>query len=176
MKFVELVCSLCNTEFIKKKKYHAQALKNGQSDFFCSRKCQNAAKVTSEEHQCATCSKIVIRTKSGFKQSKSGRVYCSRTCATIKNNTYKTGENHPNWSGGSYRKLIEIKECYQCGDIRTYLLVVHHKDKDRSNNAIDNLEVLCQNCHVTRHLKLLDGKIVVDWDILTSKEVIDLIS
>ena len=28
---------------------------------------------------------------------------------------------------------------------------VHHKDRDRSNNCIDNLEVLCRNCHGIEH-------------------------
>ncbi len=34
----------------------------------------------------------------------------------------------------------------------TCILVVHHKDKNRENNTIENLEVLCPNCHAIRHI------------------------
>jgi len=30
-------------------------------------------------------------------------------------------------------------------------LNVHHIDEDRQNNALDNLVLLCKNCHCTRH-------------------------
>lgn len=32
----------------------------------------------------------------------------------------------------------------------------HHKDRDRSNNDPDNLEVLCHSCHAKEHQKGLD--------------------
>ena len=44
-----------------------------------------------------------------------------------------------------------IKECYNC-KLTTWLnepisLQLHHKDGDRCNNLIDNLSILCPNCH-----------------------------
>ena len=32
-------------------------------------------------------------------------------------------------------------------EIPRYMLDVHHKDENRSNNKIENLEVLCVWCH-----------------------------
>ena len=65
-------------------------------------------------------------------------------------------EKHPNWNGGiqSYRKIlkrrgIEIKECSKCGINRK--LVVHHIDKNRKNNDINNLQILCFKCHNDLH-------------------------
>ena len=29
--------------------------------------------------------------------------------------------------------------------------VLHHKDRDRHNNDISNLEILCSNCHAIEH-------------------------
>jgi 5-methylcytosine-specific restriction endonuclease McrA len=42
--------------------------------------------------------------------------------------------------------------CNRCGfDAHPEILTVHHKDRDRSNNLTDNLEVLCPNCHALEH-------------------------
>lgn len=46
--------------------------------------------------------------------------------------------------------------CNDCGDTDT--LEVHHKDRDRSNNSLSNLEVLCRACHVERHRTLDDPR------------------
>lgn len=39
--------------------------------------------------------------------------------------------------------------CSDCGSEES--VEVHHKDRDRSNNDIENLEVLCEDCHFDRH-------------------------
>lgn len=47
-----------------------------------------------------------------------------------------------------------IKSCSRCGyNKHPQLLGIHHKDKNRENNNIENLEVLCANCHSEAHLK-----------------------
>lgn len=57
------------------------------------------------------------------------------------------------------RKLIEehIKEakCECCG-LTAWMehpipLELHHKDGNHYNNSLDNLEILCSNCHSLRH-------------------------
>lgn len=37
-------------------------------------------------------------------------------------------------------------------------LEVHHKDCDRNNNCISNLEILCPTCHVAEHYNSKTGK------------------
>ena len=47
---------------------------------------------------------------------------------------------------------IERDKCVDCGSID--LLAIHHIDKDKTNNALDNLQVLCRACHRLRHPEL----------------------
>lgn len=72
----------------------------------------------------------------------------------------RTLEKHHNWKGGvhSYRrmKLSEVPLvcaiCEQKEIIRKRTnLHVHHLDHDRSNNSLDNLQVLCVSCHKKVH-------------------------
>jgi len=43
----------------------------------------------------------------------------------------------------------ELKECSECGS--DYHIQVHHRDGVRSNNSVENLEILCCKCHAKRH-------------------------
>lgn len=65
-----------------------------------------------------------------------------------------------NWSNAAKRiRLIEegIKEnkCECCGLSewmgRPIPLELHHKDFDHYNNTLDNLQILCSNCHMQAH-------------------------
>jgi len=79
---------------------------------------------------------------------------CSHSCA---NTYFRSGKNHPNWKGEdskSYRKKALDHYgtfCDECGITNTLVLDVHHKDKDKTNNSMDNLQVLCCNCHAIAH-------------------------
>ncbi len=47
-----------------------------------------------------------------------------------------------------------LSECNRCGYNKIKnILGVHHKDRDRHNNNMNNLEVLCPNCHSEEHSK-----------------------
>ncbi len=79
---------------------------------------------------------------------------CSVSCA---NTYFRSGKDNPNYIDGktSYRKLAISKLgafCGECGyNSNEKVLEVHHIDKDRSNNNISNLIVLCANCHKLKH-------------------------
>ena len=53
-----------------------------------------------------------------------------------------------------YRRLKRYlpKACERCGEGDK--LVVHHKDNDHFNHALENLIVLCVGCHSTEHKRL----------------------
>ena len=54
----------------------------------------------------------------------------------------------------SYRDLVLTgkDKCAICGFYALQAaLEVHHKDFDRSHNEVDNLEILCANCHTVLH-------------------------
>ncbi len=56
----------------------------------------------------------------------------------------------------SYRKTAKESlepKCSKCGyDKYPAILQVHHKDSNRDNNHISNLEMLCPRCHSIHHL------------------------
>lgn len=55
------------------------------------------------------------------------------------------------------------KKCERCNYDKYQILQVHHKDRDRRNNELQNLELICPNCHAEEHFlekSWLTGKIV----------------
>jgi len=63
-------------------------------------------------------------------------------------------ENNNNWKNGigvfkdiAYNSLPRL--CNRCGSTR--FLVVHHRDHNKSNNDLSNLEILCKSCHQKHH-------------------------
>lgn len=73
----------------------------------------------------------------------------------------KENYNYDAFAAGTHKKngssttiaLIALRghKCEKCG-LTEWLgepinLETHHKDGDRSNNSLDNLEILCPNCH-----------------------------
>lgn len=76
------------------------------------------------------------------------------------------GERNHQWKGGTsgFRqvKLESLKGeyyCERCGKdlrkvingIKNGLWAVHHKDHNRNNPALGNLELLCKKCHQIEH-------------------------
>jgi 5-methylcytosine-specific restriction endonuclease McrA len=45
---------------------------------------------------------------------------------------------------------IQKIKCERCG-FTGLALHIHHKDRNHKNNNLDNLEVLCANCHHIEH-------------------------
>ena len=115
---------------------------------YCSTKCYNKAqsKKGRTTYECRHCGKA-------FKAPKShNRIYCSKECVnkghkSIWKATYTT-----------VRKVLKrkglIEKCQRCGYSKMpNLLGVHHKDRNRLNNDLSNLEILCPNCHSEEHAK-----------------------
>ena len=153
-------CSVCGEEYEISLKRYNQKLKDNTA-FYCSDLCRSHK--GSILCHCATCGIEVWRSKSQFEKSKTGNIYCSKSCANSNNNhLFKTGENHPNYNGVGYRqRAFDVYEhkCVVCGyDEEERILEVHHIDEDRSNNDVSNLCILCPNCHrkVTYYYKLLE--------------------
>lgn len=62
-----------------------------------------------------------------------------------KNHQYKNGIG--TFSKEAFRLLPN--QCNRCSSNER--LLVHHKDHDRTNNNINNLEILCKRCHQHHH-------------------------
>lgn len=102
------------------------------------------------EKKCIHCSNIFhcIARFDGKEQ-----VTCSKGCS---NSVFRSEENNPNWiDGHSTYRIRALKhynnKCNRCGFDNPKALEIHHKDKNRENNDISNLEVVCANCHTIEH-------------------------
>jgi hypothetical protein len=148
----KLKCKICSTEFYVKPSH----LKLGHGKY-CSIKCRAEGQKNGKKVICDVCGKDVWRTPKDFGRSKSGKFFCSKSCQTKWRNEFYSGEKHYLWRGGEfvYRNLMlksgNFPKCKLCGidDIR--ILVVHHRDKNRKNQKLENLVWLCMNCHHLVH-------------------------
>ncbi len=97
---------------------------------------------------------------------------CSRACANkhragIK---YKLGglrkDKVKHYQSLKRRLLVQRgTKCERCGYSKYEILQIHHKDKNHSNNELNNLELICPNCHYEEHLlekSWLKGKYLED--------------
>jgi len=110
--------------------------------------------------------------KSGYINPNKGRIFTEEWKRKLReNHSDVSGKNNPmfgrkrksqfgelnnNWKNGSgaYRRIAYKKYgyiCNKCGITNKKVLLVHHKDRNRKNNNIDNLEILCRNCHTLEH-------------------------
>lgn len=167
MKYTTRSCKHCQNEF----QALTKEVKRGNAKF-CSRACGNKfnkATVKTPNCKCAFCAKDIYKTNSQKKNSKSGLFFCNRKC---KEEAQKLGgikAIQPNHYGtrtiilsSDYRPIALasfLHQCRSCGyDRHVEILQVHHKDRDRSNNDISNLELLCPTCHDEEHFLAKDGR------------------
>lgn len=81
---------------------------------------------------------------------KKEQVTCSHSCS----NTFFKTDYTAKFTNYRKRALDYYGcKCQNCGERRLYVLQVHHKDRNRHNNKLDNLSVLCANCHLELHYK-----------------------
>jgi|SRR3989344_2473647 len=145
-------CKVCSKYFYAKP-FH---LKKGQG-LFCSIKCKSIGTQKRIICKCAVCGKVITKTESKIARSKSGKLFCNKSCQTIWRNKEFSGEKSKLWKGGfsRYRKILlnagTRQICTLCLEVDNRVLVVHHIDKNRKNISLENLAWLCHNCHYLVH-------------------------
>jgi len=135
------VCEECGSEFT-----HIASRANKAK--YCSPKCYHKAmnRKGTVEYTCEHCHKKFLDAPSHK------RKYCSIACVN------KASEDTWKPTFTTVRKKMEKRglliKCEQCGyDEEPKILGVHHKDRNRNNNEMFNLEVLCPICHSLEHMK-----------------------
>lgn len=116
---------------------------------YCSPECYHAVDRKNRGFKVWIC----LECKVEFRDSPSHpRKYCSRLC-TSKSRMNKFEAQYSTVRSMMIRRGM-FKKCETCGyDEDTSILGAHHKDRNRHNNAIENLAVLCPNCHSRVHKK-----------------------
>ena len=123
---------------------------------FCSVKCFHLSRRNRKKVRCDYCRNIFERAISKFKQSRSGFLFCRRRCKELaqklsSSKKFDSIRPYKNKQGTStYRKrAIEYygSRCRICRYNIESVLEVHHKDGNRNNNKMKNLDVLCPTHH-----------------------------
>lgn len=168
MKTVTKTCLNCNTEF----EALLREVKRGNGKF-CCRSCSSkyAARQRAEAKplncECAYCGKKFYRNPTKKRASKSGLYFCCREHKDLAQRleagiTEIQPDHYGSESSRSYRKKafrILPSRCNRCGYSEVpEVLQVHHIDRDRSNNQVENLEILCPTCHEVEHFQAGDGR------------------
>jgi hypothetical protein len=126
--------------------------------------------------KCEYCNIIFEKRISSLKNSRSGLFFCCRKHKDL-GQRLDSGikEIHPDhYNNGKYNyknKVNYEKGCIDCGETRKFMLIVHHIDGNRENNILENLEVLCQNCHCKRHLDI--EKMILNHHKLTDRKLLE---
>ncbi|SRR5260221_730614 len=116
---------------------------------------------------CEVCGKEIEKYTRDIKRNK--LFYCSRDCY---NTRRKENLTRLKRSTKYYDDLLNNTSC-ECGEDKKYLLQIHHMDGNHNNNSPENLEIVCGNCHIKRHLKLLkNGQYVYHPRSLTDRSLI----
>lgn len=122
-------------------------LKINEGRVFCSMACYGIA--CRKEHPCIICGQPI---RAGLNKKT-----CSRGCSNINRAgiRYKIGSPHDKVKSQQALKVRLLgergKNCEHCGYNKYEILQVHHKNRDRRNNNLDNLELICPNCHCEEH-------------------------
>lgn len=154
-KYIDKVCACCGKIF-KSNRFLPHTK-------FCSQLCSQKNRRSERINKfCEFC-----KTEFSMKKRSDGRskyYFCSNFC---KNSFFKNKpEERGVFSGHNgksrltkYRMVAFDKfehKCNYCGyNKHIEVLQVHHKDKNRENNIIDNLEIVCPTCHAESHLGLI---------------------
>lgn len=144
-------CENCNKEL---NKFKSQIPKSGKA--FCSLSCSTSYRNKFEFNPSHT------RNLSGENNPMFGK---GHLIAGKKNGMYgRVKEQNPAWSGGRHKRsdgyyrilidgerVLEHRHVLISNGLNINGSVVHHKNKDRADNTIANLEVMSQSEHITKH-------------------------
>lgn len=164
---VTRACNNCQEDYRAESRY----LKRGQG-LFCSQSCSSkffrAEEVSKKlpNVTCSFCNNNFYKAPSKIKQSKSGLFFCSRShkdaaqrlggIEEIMPNHYGTGKI-PEYRKKSFANLPN--ECAVCGwNEHPQVLEVNHKNLNRSDNSLENLELLCPTHHQVFHYLTKTGR------------------
>jgi len=144
-------CENCNEQFYVPKHINKR---------YCSIICRGAARKNRELVVCAFCGTSFEKRVSHKANSKSGLFFCSREhkdkaqriggISDIQPSHYNNGIGISRYRNIAFRNYEN--KCMVCGNDgiwndKPLVLDVHHIDGNRENNAVENLRIVCPNCH-----------------------------
>lgn len=176
---VQLFCSYgeCDREFSRDKNEVAKNIRAGTS-IFCSISCSSRhrgerdrkRKVPNVKCALPSCQKLFYKNEPQQKCSKTGLFFCCRAhkdvaqsfkggVTAIQPPRYSTMLESNNYRAKAFTYYPHCCANPDCGySERVEILQVHHLDRDRTNNTLNNLQILCPRCHDLIHFLSKSGK------------------
>jgi len=140
-KIITKTCLNCGKEF----PIYRCRIKHGCGKY-CSKKCMNESAVNKNK------GKMSELRKRGFSYGAIGKIFgISRQRAHQITSDYKSTANRPIWLNKFFETILQERDnntCQICGE---KAVLIHHIDKNNSNNNPTNLISLCNNCHLNLH-------------------------
>lgn len=122
-------------------------IKLNRGQVFCGLNCYGISQ--RKENPCVVCGTMIL---GGLHKKTCGRSCANTHRAGIK---YKIGrpKDKAKYQLGLKIRLIEARgaKCERCEYGKPEILQVHYKDRDRNNSELNNLELVCPNCHCEEH-------------------------
>lgn len=137
------VCNICKKPIYRR----PSEIETNNGRVYCGNTCYGIS--CRKEQPCKICGKLILAI--------ANKKTCSRKCANINRTGISYRLNQPRSKVKDYRSLkirvmkIKGNSCERCGYNKFEILHLHHKDKNRHNNKLDNLEIICPNCHFEEH-------------------------
>ena len=172
-KAVRVNCGVCDNSFLARPIW----IKNGRGKY-CSQACSSKARIRRVELVCALCEKRFFRHPSKLASSVHKIYFCSRSCKdkaqSLDGGVKDIQPSHYGNGVSCYRDIAlrNLEQKCKCGFSFLGLLAVHHRDGDRKNNDLSNLEMVCPTCHNIRHMTMTKRGWAMSWASLTPLEVV----
>ncbi len=114
---------------------------------FCGSSCYGIS--CRKEVTCLACGKQIL--------SRLNKRTCDRVCANRNRKGIHYNVNRPEDKAEKIKslklKLLELRgqACERCTYNKIKVLQVHHRNRNHDDNRIENLELICPNCHYEEH-------------------------
>lgn len=136
-------CSVCEKSVYRR----PINLENSNGKAYCSQACYGIS--CRKEKSCVICNKLIL--------SCLHQITCSGGCPNIYRKGIKYKLGRPKDKGDGIRAIktrlfsIRGEKCERCNYDKSEIIQVHHKNRNRKNNDLKNLELVCPNCHFEEH-------------------------
>lgn len=169
-------CSFCKQSFSIQQGQLNSRINQGDIPKFCSRKCSGLSKRKRRNIKCRFCNKE-------FETNSIRRVYCSIDCSNKGHVKFETLKRKGFWFENGYKILSigngkGIKEHRYIMEkyIGRKLLSdehIHHINGIKTDNRLENLEILSRSDHIKKHRKMdiLNGKLLFGKENNKGKEI-----
>ena len=137
-------CLICNKSVYKR----PAEIKRNRGRVFCGQSCYGIS--SRKEKPCTVCGTLIL--------SSANKKTCSRGCANRHRAGIQYKINSPRDKVKNHRslktRLLQQRggTCERCVYKVSRILEVHHVNRDRQDNDLKNLKLLCPNCHSEEHL------------------------